>query len=80
MKKGEIWITRYPFKGGREQSGKRPSIIIADTDANISIVIPITTNLNFINKFSNTILIKASEEKSSKKNGDPRTNLPRRNK
>ena len=57
MKKGDLWITQYPFKGGREQSGKRPSIVMVDTDANVVIVIPLTSNLESLEKFSNTIKI-----------------------
>ena len=61
MKKGEIWLTQYPFKEGKEQSGKRPSIIIADTNANVAIVIPLTTNLSSLENLSNTILINRSD-------------------
>ena len=31
MKKGELWVVEFPTKKGREQSGKRPAIIMADT-------------------------------------------------
>lgn len=31
MKKGEIWIIELPFVEGREQRGKRPALILADT-------------------------------------------------
>lgn len=57
MKKGDIWITEYPVRDGREQSGKRPSIVVADTDANVVVVIPLTSNLESLEKFSNTIKI-----------------------
>ena len=62
IKKGEIWITRYPPKGGREQSGKRPSIVMAETDANVVVVIPLTSNLKSLEKFSNCVKILKSDK------------------
>lgn len=42
MNKGEIWLIDFPYKSGREQSGTRPSIVMADTGTNLSLVIPLT--------------------------------------
>ena len=48
MKKGEIWLVEFPSANGHEQTGKRPVIIIAETEMNISIVIPFTSNLQAV--------------------------------
>ena len=45
MKKGEIWLVELPSTNGHEQVGNRPVIILSDTESNISIVIPFTSNL-----------------------------------
>ncbi len=44
MKKGEIWLIELPSKGGREQKGIRPCIILADTKTSLIVVIPLTSN------------------------------------
>ncbi len=51
MEKGELWIVEFPSKSGREQSGKRPSIIIADTKTSLIVLIPLTSNLESLEKF-----------------------------
>ena len=45
MKKGEIWLIELPSANGHEQGGSRPAIILSDTETNISIIIPLTSNL-----------------------------------
>lgn len=60
MKKGEIWLVELPSADGHEQAGTRPTIILAETDANIAIVIPLTSNLQAL-RFLNTIEIKPSK-------------------
>ena len=62
IKKGEIWLAEIPSKKGREQEGKRPLIIIADTDTSLALIIPLTSNLLALKKFTYTLLIDKSEE------------------
>lgn len=45
MKKGEIWLVDIPSSNGYEQSGLRPVIILVETEANISVVVPFTSNV-----------------------------------
>lgn len=60
MKKGEIWIVEFPSSmNGHEQAGNRPVIILADTEANISIIIPFTSNLQSL-RFPFTVEVKPS--------------------
>jgi len=61
MKKGEIWIVEFPALNGHEQAGTRPVIIMADTEANISIIIPFTSNIQAL-RFPHTIEIEPSKE------------------
>lgn len=56
MKKGEIWTIELPSTTASEQMGTRPSVIIAEADANISIIIPFTSNIQAL-KYSHTILV-----------------------
>lgn len=49
-----------PSSNGREQRGTRPAIIIADADANISVLIPFTTNIQAL-RFPNTLEIEPNE-------------------
>ena len=60
MKKGEIWLVEFPSTNGHEQTGNRPVIILADTESNISIVIPFTSNLQAL-RFSHTLEIKPTK-------------------
>lgn len=45
MIKGEIWLVEIPQANGHEQSGERPAVILAEADANITIIIPLTSNV-----------------------------------
>lgn len=63
MNKGEIWLVELPSTNGHEQAGNRPVIILSDTESNISIVIPFTSNLQAL-RFPHTL-----EVRPSKKNG-----------
>lgn len=63
MKKGEIWLVELPSANGHEQIGTRPALVLAETEANISIIIPLTSNLQAL-RFPHTM-----EVKPSKKNG-----------
>jgi len=62
MEKGEIWIVQFPYKKGREQEGKRPSIIIADTKTDLVLLIPLTSNLEALKRLPYTIEIKKSNK------------------
>ncbi|HLC75309.1 MAG TPA: type II toxin-antitoxin system PemK/MazF family toxin [Candidatus Nanoarchaeia archaeon] len=59
MKKGEIWLVDIPSANGHEQTGKRPAIILADTQVNVTIVVPITSNLQAL-RFPHTLELKPS--------------------
>lgn len=61
MEKGEIRIVKLPESGGREQYGTRPVIIVSDTDDDIAIIIPFTTNFQSL-QFPNTIEIEPSDQ------------------
>ena len=61
MKKGEIWILDIPSFGGREQEGKRPAVIIAESNMNLITIIPLTSNMNAL-RFDNILKINKSEE------------------
>jgi len=61
MKKGEIWILDIPSFGGREQEGKRPAVIVAESNMNLITIIPLTSNMNAL-RFDNILKINKSEE------------------
>ncbi len=63
MKKGDIWLVELPSTNGHEQAGTRPVIVLAETEANIVIIVPFTSNLQAL-RFPHTI-----EARPSKKNG-----------
>jgi len=60
MKKGEIWLVEIPKSNGHEQEGSRPSLVLAETEANIVIIIPFTSNIQAL-RFPHTIEIKPSK-------------------
>jgi mRNA interferase MazF len=59
--KGEIWLVELPSANGHEQSGMRPVILLADTEAKISIVIPCTSNVQAL-RFPHTLEIEPSKD------------------
>jgi mRNA interferase MazF len=61
MNKGEIWIVKLPSSNGHEQYDKRPAILLADTDDDITIVTPFTSNTQAL-KFTNTLEITPNSE------------------
>ena len=67
MRKGEIWIVRFPFKRGKEQQGIRPAVLIADTKTDLTLLIPLTSNLEALKKLPFTIEIKKSHENKLEK-------------
>ena len=60
MKKGEIWLVELPSTNGREQEGTRSVIVFADTEVNIAIIVPLTSNIQAL-RFPNTIEVKPSK-------------------
>ncbi len=60
MKKGEIWTVELPGSSGTEQIGTRPSVVIAEVDANVTMIIPFTSNMQAL-RFENTLLIPSNE-------------------
>ncbi len=59
MKKGEIWLVELPTTDSHEQAGTRPVIVLLETEVNIVIIIPLTSNLQAL-RFPHTIEIKPS--------------------
>ena len=56
MNKGEIRIVELPTNDGHEQYGKRPAIILSDTDDNIAMITPFTSNTRAL-RYPNTLTI-----------------------
>lgn len=67
MEKGEIWIVDFPSRKSREQSGTRPEIVISDTGTDLTLIIPLTSNLEALTKLPNTIKIQKTEENNLEK-------------
>lgn len=65
MNKGEIWLVELPRTNGHEQTGTRPVIVLKETEADIVIVIPFTSNLQAL-RFPHTLEIKSSKENGLK--------------
>jgi mRNA interferase MazF len=65
MKKGEIWLVELPSANGHEQIGIRPALVISETETNIAIVIPFTSNLQAL-RFPHTIELKPSTKNGLK--------------
>ena len=62
MNKGEIWVIDFPSRSGKEQTGTRPSIVMGDTGTNLALVIPLTSNLQALNKIPYTLRINKSKD------------------
>ena len=62
MEKGEIWVVRLFSKEGREQEGIRPAIIISDTKTDLALLIPLTSNLESLEKLPFTLEIKKTKD------------------
>ena len=60
MKKGEIWLVELPQNISKEQAGNRPAVVIAEVDAGMAIIIPITSNIQAL-KFKNTLTVSPSK-------------------
>ena len=61
MKKGEIWLVELPSANGHEQVGTRPSILLAETEANIAVIVPFTSNLQAL-RFPHVREVRPSEK------------------
>lgn len=61
MKKGEIWLVELPSTNGHEQIGTRPAVVLSETEADIAIIIPLTSNIQSL-RFPHTIEIKPSNK------------------
>lgn len=61
MNKGDIWLVEIPETNGHEQGGKRPVIILADTDSNIVIIIPFTSSIQSL-RFPHTLEVEPSKD------------------
>ena len=61
MEKGEIRIVKIPTTDGHEQYGTRPAVVLSDTDDDIAIVIPFTSNTQAL-KFPNTLKVEPNQE------------------
>lgn len=61
MKKGDIWLVQYPYKGRREQAGVRPAIVMTDASVGIILAIPLTSNA-LASRFPFTCTIEPSQE------------------
>ena len=60
MRKGEIWLVQLPSANGHEQTGTRPVIVLAETESNISVVVPFTSNMQAL-RFPHTLEVKPSK-------------------
>lgn len=65
MRKGEIWLVELPYTNGHEQTGARPVIVLAETEADIAIIVPFTSNLQAL-RFPHTIEVKPCKENGLK--------------
>src|SRR3989338_5738640 len=61
MKAGEIWMVKIPELGTHEQSGTRPSVIVAHITKTLATVIPCTTNRKAL-RFPLTYLIEPTAQ------------------
>ncbi|HLD42144.1 MAG TPA: type II toxin-antitoxin system PemK/MazF family toxin [archaeon] len=65
MEKGEIWIISLADSSGHEQVGTRPAIIISDTQSPMSIVVPVTSNLQAL-RFQHTLALEPANSNGLK--------------
>lgn len=61
MKAGEMWLVRIPELGTHEQSGARPSVIVARVTKTLATIIPCTTNRRAL-RFPFTSLIEPTAQ------------------
>ena len=59
MNQGEVCLVEFPSTNGHEQAGTRPVIILAETEANVVMVIPLTTNTQAL-RFPHTVEVRPS--------------------
>lgn len=56
MKKGDICIVNLAVGRSREQVGRRPAVLISETETTIAVVVPLTANLEAL-RFPYTLMI-----------------------
>lgn len=61
MKAGEVWLVRIPELGTHEQSGTRPSVVVAHITKTLATIIPCTTNRKAL-RFPFTSLIEPTAQ------------------
>ena len=62
MKIGEIYWTKLVSRGGREQAGRRPSIVVQnDTSLPTVLLVPLTTQQDAL-RFQGTVLIEPDSQ------------------
>ena len=60
MRRAEIWIIDIPDRGGHEQRGTRPALVLAPHTQHIITIIPFTSQQRAA-RFPNTLLINATK-------------------
>ncbi len=60
MKRGEIWLAELPGRIGRQQQGRRPVVVLADSDVGLVAVVPLTSQIHS-QRFEHTVRIKCSK-------------------
>jgi mRNA interferase MazF len=61
LRKGDICLVNLSGGVGHEQFGSRPAVVLATTDTNIIIVIPVTANTEAL-RFSHTLLLPTTKQ------------------
>jgi mRNA interferase MazF len=60
MTKGDIWLVDLPTGEGHEQQGPRPAILLTNTNTDLAIVIPCTSNIRAL-RFPYTLEIRPTK-------------------
>lgn len=60
LRKGDVCSVNLSGGIGHEQFGSRPAVVLATTDTNIVVVVPVTANLR-ARRFSHTLALPASK-------------------
>jgi mRNA interferase MazF len=65
MKQGELWLVEIPPTNGYEQSGLRPVLVVSPVEANIVMIIPLTSNVSAL-RYPHTFEVLPSEQNGLK--------------
>ena len=60
MTRGEIWTVDIPAGNGHEQAGLRPVLIMSEIEANVVVVVPLTSNMAAL-RFPHTLQLMPSK-------------------